>query len=42
MTFKDTPVIMSNNELYEGEDADMLENIELQSTFKQKMMMQRR
>jgi hypothetical protein len=41
MTFKDTPVIMSNNEVNEGLD-DVLENIELQSTFKQKMFLKRK
>jgi|LauGreDrversion4_2_1035121.scaffolds.fasta_scaffold786345_1 hypothetical protein len=39
MTFKDSHVIVQDNE---EEDANVLENIELQSSFKQKMLQRRK
>ena len=39
MTFRDTPVLIGDD-VNEG-DEDVLENIELQSQFKQRMMMKK-
>jgi hypothetical protein len=41
MTFKDTSVLV-NDEEDQNEDHNVLENIELQSSFKQKMLQRRK
>ena len=40
MTFKDTSVLINDEE--QNEDHNVLENIELQSSFKQKMLQRRK